>query len=99
MEIAAVRAYFPELVFSESYADEARLTTMNDEPVSCCPDLSSDITNHICSNSRCPLRFVEGRLQVVGFLGNHDAQTRGKPMKTFRTRRSLWREVMYFVTK
>ena len=94
-ENAEIYAYFPELMHLESYAHEA-CTRNFSMPLS--NKSESQLPNPITPNAKYQLRCVDGRLQVVGFSRACDVQKR-RAAKNFRSRSSIWREVMYYVTK
>ncbi len=87
-----VHAYFPELSYFELLPYQARLEMASIYPGS---DSKSDM-----DGQRNQLRFVEGRLQAVGFTCEFsNSSYLGSSKGLSRSRKSLWRKVLYFMTK
>ncbi len=89
---SSIHAYFPELSCFELVSYDAR--RKSDSEADCA--LYEEAQVH----QRNQLRFVEGRLQAVGFIGELSHAPRlGSSKGLSRSRKSLWKKVLYFLTK
>jgi hypothetical protein len=90
---SSVRAYFPELCSFELVSYDARRKSASGADTRCDVD-------EVAHQQRNQLRFVEGRLQAVGFICElSHVSCLGTNKGLSRSRKSLWRKVLYFMTK
>ena len=91
---SSVRAYFPELSYFELVPYDARRKSASWADTRC------NVGEVAHQQQRNQLRFVEGRLQAVGFICElSHVSCLGTNKGLSRSRKSLWRKVLYFMTK
>jgi hypothetical protein len=97
---SSVHAYFPELCYFELLPCHAHLKVASMYADS---DNKSDLDVGDVGGQlqrRNQLRFVEGRLQAVGFLCEFSNSSHlGSSKGLSRSRQTLWGKVLYFMTK